>query len=102
MTHVANDRLQFLPQVEAVRHDLLVKALEFYQKFLQKQADDPAFRGEAAQAYWRVGSIRWQLGQKKEAEAAYREGFALVDRLGPAGTRDLGLLRQQVENLDDF
>src|SRR5439155_22830598 len=54
LTRVAEDKLIYVPQMEPIRRELLLDALKFYQKFLDKQSDDPMLRREAAHAHLRV------------------------------------------------
>ncbi len=81
LTRVAEDRLVYVPQMEPIRRDLLLDALKFYQKFLEKQSDEAAIRQEAALAYRRVGSIHRQLGQYTDADKAYRKAIAIMEEL---------------------
>jgi serine/threonine protein kinase/Flp pilus assembly protein TadD len=97
LTRVAEDRLAYVPQMEPIRRDLLLDALKFYQKFLEKQSDDPVIRREAAFAHRRVGRIHHHLGQHKDAERAYRNAFAMFDKLDPSAFADPALLQQMVQ-----
>jgi serine/threonine protein kinase/tetratricopeptide (TPR) repeat protein len=82
LTRVAEDRLLHIPQMEPIRRELLLEALKFYQKFLQKKSDDPEIRRGAALAYGRVGRIQRFLGQYAEAEKAYRSAIGMLEELG--------------------
>src|SRR5205814_8400419 len=82
LTRVAEDKLLYVPQMEPIRRELLLDALKFYQKFLDKQSDDPVLRREAAHAHLRVGRIHHHLGQYQDAERAFRTAFAIFDKLG--------------------
>ncbi|MEJ7640377.1 MAG: hypothetical protein WKF75_21020, partial [Singulisphaera sp.] len=81
LTRVAEDRLAYVPQMEPIRHDLLLDALKFYQKFLEKQSDSRAIRQEAALAYRRAGFIHHPLGQSTQAEEAYLKAIAIMEEL---------------------
>jgi eukaryotic-like serine/threonine-protein kinase len=96
LTRVAEDRLAYVPQMEPIRRDLLLDALKFYQKFLDKQSDDPVIRREAALAHRRVGRIHHHLGQYKDAERAYRNALEMFDKLDPSAFADPALLREMV------
>ena len=82
LTRVAEDRLVYVPQMEPIRRDLLLDALKFYQKFLEKRSDDPVIRREAALAHRRVAGIHRHLGQYPEAEKAFRTAIAMLEELG--------------------
>jgi serine/threonine protein kinase len=59
----------------------LERGLAFYQRFAQTNSTDPLLQREAAKAYWRVGWMNTVLGQYANAEAAYRTGIPLLERL---------------------
>jgi superkiller protein 3 len=96
LTRVAEDKLAYVPQMETIRRDLLLDALKFYQKFLEKQSDDPVIRREAALAYRRVGRIHHHLSQHKDAERAYRNAFLMFDKLDASALADPALLQEMV------
>ena len=82
--------------METIRRDLLLDALRFYQKFLDKQSDDPMIRREAIMAYDRVGNIHFILGQHQDAVKAYGNAFEMFDKLGPSAFADAPLVREMV------
>jgi serine/threonine protein kinase len=90
LTRVSEEHLQFVPQMEPVRRDLLQDALKFYQKFLARWSKDPAVRRETALAYRRMGFLHYQLGDYVEAEDAYRKAFAMLDELDAVSPLDPG------------
>jgi eukaryotic-like serine/threonine-protein kinase len=96
LTRVAEDKLVYVPQMEPIRRDLLLDALKFYQKFLDKQSDDPVIRREAALAHRRVGRIHAQLGQNQDANRSYRQAIEMFDKLGASSFADSALLREMV------
>jgi serine/threonine protein kinase len=97
MTRVAEGPQFLTPQMDPIRGDLLLKALTFYQKFLDRQGDDPVIRREAALAYWRVAMIHGELGRGQDAEAAYRKAIELFDRLGPSEIDAPAVLRARID-----
>jgi eukaryotic-like serine/threonine-protein kinase len=97
LTRVAEDKLVYVPQMEPIRRDLLLDALKFYQKFLEKQSDDPVIRREAAIAHRRVGRIHDQLGQYQDAERAFRQAIDMFNKLGDSSLAEPALLREMVE-----
>ncbi len=88
LTRVSEERLQFVPQMEPVRRDLLQDALKFYQRFLERRSEDPAVRRETALAYRRMGNLHYQLGDYGKAEDAYRKAFAMLDELDAVAPLD--------------
>src|SRR5205807_1350378 len=79
LTRVGQERLEFVPQMEGVRRELLQDALKFYQRFLQKNRDDPVIRRETAWAYRRLAEIQRHLGQHAESVQNYRIAFAMFE-----------------------
>jgi eukaryotic-like serine/threonine-protein kinase len=78
LSRVAAEKLAHVPQMQEVRRELLEKALEFYQGFLEQAGDDAEVRSETGRTYVRVGNIRSFLGQHAEAESAYRRAVELL------------------------
>jgi len=76
------DRLVAVPQMEDVRRELLEEAVKFYQKFLEKEGDDPVIRRETAWAYRSLANLQFRFGERTEAEQSFRKAFALFDELG--------------------
>jgi serine/threonine protein kinase len=76
------DRLAAVPQMEDVRQELLEEAVKFYQKFLDKEGDDPVIRRETALAYRSLANLQFRFGQRTEAEQSFRKAFALFEELG--------------------
>jgi serine/threonine-protein kinase len=52
--------------------------LDHYQRFVQETGEDEAY---LVRAYFLVGDIRERLGEHADAEAAYRQGLALQQRV---------------------
>ena len=77
----AAGELQSVPHTEKIRRALLEDALGFYQEFLKAKADDPSLRLETALAAVRVGTIRFILGQFREALPPLRLGLSLLEEL---------------------
>src|SRR5262249_4539066 len=68
---VGKVRLRYVPQMEALRRDLVQDAVKFYGRFLGRYGDDPMIRREAAVAYRRLADLLRLLGQHRDAESAY-------------------------------
>jgi tetratricopeptide (TPR) repeat protein len=88
LTRVAEGPLTRVPQMEPVRRDLLRNALRFYQDFLRERGDGLVVRSEAARAYTRVGRIQFQLGERNEAEEAFRQAVLLLEQLAAESPDD--------------
>src|SRR5262249_33952474 len=59
----------------------LRKVLAYYAEFAAARADDPEGLESQADGCFRVGLIRFRLGESKDAEAAYRDALAIMQRL---------------------
>jgi tetratricopeptide (TPR) repeat protein len=88
-THVSENRLLQVPGLKDLRKELLLSALEFYQDFLKDRANDPTVRAGLAGAYLRVGKIRSELKQAKEARPAFEQAYRLYGELLQARPTDV-------------
>jgi tetratricopeptide (TPR) repeat protein len=68
-----------MPQVQALRGDLLAKAESFYREFMRQEPRDEGSRRDVAIANFRLGDISRMLGRPDEAERYYRDA---IERLG--------------------
>jgi tetratricopeptide (TPR) repeat protein/tRNA A-37 threonylcarbamoyl transferase component Bud32 len=81
LSRVGQEDLANEPRMERVRHDLLQKALHFYERFVQQKSEDPEVRWEAGRAQQRVGDIQEMLGRHEPAAGAYRSAVAILEAL---------------------
>jgi serine/threonine protein kinase len=86
LVRVGAERLEQVPRAEKLRKELLLKSLDFYQRFLTVHGDDPAVRREAGWAYQRLGRVRSDLGERKLAIAAYLKAAELFESLAREAT----------------
>jgi tetratricopeptide (TPR) repeat protein len=67
-----------LPRISSLGPDerqLIEKARQFYETFLQKNGDRLELRQEIATAYCRVAQIQERLGERQKAEDTFREAL---------------------------
>ncbi|HLJ93941.1 MAG TPA: serine/threonine-protein kinase [Gemmataceae bacterium] len=69
------------PKLSSEHNRFLEKALASYEELARDSGEDETSRAGIARSYWRVGTIRRQLGQKAETEAAYRRSRELYQQL---------------------
>ena len=82
LTQAGSIDLAHVPQMEAVRRELLEKALLFYQGLLKEEhGADADIRFATAEAYQLVGKIQTQLGQHVLAAESFRKAQGLLTRL---------------------
>lgn len=70
-----------LPQVQALRRDLLDKAEGFYRAFMEQEPRSRESRHDVAIAHLRLGHINRMLDRPDEAEKHYREAIARLSAL---------------------
>ncbi len=76
---------------------LLVRMLEFYDRFAARNEDSQELREQTARSYARVGAIQARLGRMDAAVAAYEKAIALTRQcVGREIGQDLAGLLQQL------
>jgi serine/threonine protein kinase/Tfp pilus assembly protein PilF len=78
---VLQDLLERRVQLTDQHRAFLKKVLAYHAAFAAAAGDDPESRRGRADGAFRVGRIRFSLGDFKEAEEAYRDALALRQRL---------------------
>jgi tetratricopeptide (TPR) repeat protein len=66
---VNEERLLDEPGMQGLRQQLLMEALDYYQKFLDKRPGDPVVRQERAEANRQLGEVYAQVGRMDEARS---------------------------------
>ncbi|MFK7769453.1 MAG: protein kinase [Mariniblastus sp.] len=87
--HLGSDTLADIPQAKQLRADVLNDALLFFQRFRQRNPDDPRVAMQVANAHLQVARIQSALGNNDSAMEAYRdglEGFKKLDGRAPDRT----------------
>ena len=69
--HLGSDTLADIPQAKQLRADVLNDALTFFQRFRQRNPDNPRVAMQVANAHIQVARIQAALGNREEALAAY-------------------------------
>jgi serine/threonine-protein kinase len=77
-----------LPGLEPLRRELLEHALGYYQEFVRRHGDTPSLRAALAEAYYRAGKIKAEIGEAREALADLERARALYEGLVGADARD--------------
>src|SRR5262249_4143739 len=78
---VLDDLLGRQPQLTEQHREFLKKVLAFHEEFAAVKGDDPETRRSRAEAYYRVGRIRFELGEYREAESAHQEAVTIQKQL---------------------
>jgi tetratricopeptide (TPR) repeat protein len=69
------------PGMDRTRHAVYEEILTYYRSLLDEQGDDPALKLETAGVWFKIGAMRYYLGQYAEADHAYSQGEGLVEQL---------------------
>lgn len=108
LTEVGGVDLAQIPQLEPVRHKLLLKARTFFENFLAERGNDPTVRVTAGRALTHLGDIQALLDELDGAEKSYRQARDLLSsgdtdqRLAHArATASLGVLLKRLDRLPD-
>ena len=72
-TRVSEERLLNEPGLQTVRRDLLHRAREYYERFLQRRSNDPALKNELAATQFKMGLIVEELESPDAALAWFRK-----------------------------
>lgn len=81
LSQVGRQDLAHVPQMSAVRRDLLQRAVRFYEGFLTQRSRDPRVQLQLANARDWLGWVRYHLGDFQGAVAAHREAIADFDTI---------------------
>jgi serine/threonine protein kinase/tetratricopeptide (TPR) repeat protein len=84
LSDIGAEKLESAPHLEQVRELLLEPALAYYQKFLKKNAGDPAMQREVGVAHRRLGDLYYSLERHAEAEQSFDKAVELLDKLASA------------------
>jgi eukaryotic-like serine/threonine-protein kinase len=69
------------PGMDRTRHAVYEEILTYYRSLLDEQGDDPALKLETAGVWFKIGAMRYYLGQNAEADHAYSQGEGLIEQL---------------------
>jgi tetratricopeptide (TPR) repeat protein len=81
LVQVSEDRLLNEPGMQPVRRDLLHKAQEFYQRFVEKNQNDPARQVDLANVLIKLGGIQGEVGDRGQALATLERAAGIFDQL---------------------
>jgi serine/threonine-protein kinase len=105
---MSEESLKFLETAKELRPEqraFLQRAVAYYQRFADEDAEDEGERARQAKDYYHVGLIQRRLGLLPEAAAAYRQAIAAFARLTEghpdvtAYRKDLGRSHNNLANV---
>jgi len=90
LTLVGEETLLNEPGMQPLQRKLLIKARDYYQRFLARRGDDPTVRDAVALAHFRVGVVTEKIDSPQTALDSYRLACDLQQQLVEerAGDRD--------------
>jgi serine/threonine-protein kinase len=74
-----------IPGLQPLRKEMLEAGLAHFQKFAQRNANDPELRNEIADTHFRIGLLTNIVGSKKDALGCYRRALDLYRDLKAKG-----------------
>jgi serine/threonine-protein kinase len=77
-----------LPGLQPLRRELLERALGYYQEFVRRHSEEPSLRAPLADASYRAGKIKAEIGESREALADLERARTLYEGLVGAEGRD--------------
>ncbi|HEV3259982.1 MAG TPA: serine/threonine-protein kinase [Gemmataceae bacterium] len=80
-THLGRTLLAHQDNLEGLRKDLLLAAVQFNEQFLRQQADDPSARADLAASYGNLALFYMAGEQMRQAETANRKALGLREQL---------------------
>jgi serine/threonine protein kinase/tetratricopeptide (TPR) repeat protein len=83
-TEVSDSKLLNVPGLQPLRKDLLERALEYYQSFIEQRGGDHYVRAELAATNYRAAWITQAVGSHERAVDLYRKALSIYDELTSA------------------
>jgi eukaryotic-like serine/threonine-protein kinase len=80
-TKVSQSKLLNVPGLQPLRKELLESAQKYYQDFLRDRGGDPTVRADAAEAWYRLGSITHDIGSPSDALDQLQKSEGLYEAL---------------------
>ena len=77
----ASEALKYTPNAQAARQQILLKAVEDYENFVNQNEEDFTLKLERSRTYLRLGDVRKMLEEPQAAENAYRTCEKLLTEL---------------------
>ncbi len=105
LTKVGDETLRNIPQMEAVRRDLLLEALASYQEFLADSVTDPDLRAETGRIHCKIATLQFDLHETESALTSARSAITIFEQLGqehafaPSDRSELALARRVVADV---
>lgn len=99
-TRVSEDTLLDQPGMQPLRRDLLQRARDYYEKFLNQSGNDPTLRDELALAHFRVALITEKIDSPSKAVPSYERALAMQKEIVHAHPDDPARLKALGDTLN--
>ena len=87
-TRISQEELLNRTGMQPLRKKLLSDALDYYQDFVKRHAEDETIRLQLARAHFRIGSLTSQIGSRVDALAAFGQALTIYQGLQQASPED--------------
>jgi serine/threonine protein kinase len=101
-TRISENVLLDEPTLQPLRRELLADSVDYYRSFIAKHGNDPELREDLAAAYFRLGSLTWEIGSAQEARTAHEAALRLRRQLLSERPNDPQLRRSLAESCYDL
>jgi serine/threonine protein kinase len=81
LVHAGDLRLEHIAELQDLRRDFLLDALDFSERFLRDNRDDVVLRDQTGFAHRRAAIILDRLGEKAKAAESYRQALDYFEEL---------------------
>ncbi|MBI1917772.1 MAG: protein kinase [Planctomycetes bacterium] len=81
LVHAGDLRLEHIPELQDLRRDFLLDALDFSERFLRDNSDDVVLRDQTGFAHRRAAIILDRLGERTKAVQSYRQALDYFEGL---------------------
>jgi serine/threonine protein kinase len=80
-TQISEDKLGENADPQKVRRELLERALNYYQSFIEQRGDEPSLQAELAASYAKVANLLGDLGADLESLSASQKARSMYEKL---------------------
>lgn len=90
---IRDERTLNEPRLQDLKEDLLQKALDYYEAFLNRRGNDQAIRQEVAETHYRVGLLQDEIVSPDAALESFGRARVIQADLAARSSRDTGALQ---------
>jgi len=101
-TEVSEIDLQNQPGLQPLKQKLLLKALAYYERLLQRHDNDARLTADLASSHFRVGAITEEVRSADDALPHFREAERIQRALLEASAGDLNLMEKLSDSLNSI